>query len=128
MSKKVLIAEDQPDSRQLLADLMDIFKPFGVQVHVAVDGAQAFDIAMREKPDLLLLDVMMPGMSGLEVCEKLKGNPETSHGYIIMVSAKNTMEDRQQAARLGANEYITKPYEVTLLLERVQSALSIKLF
>jgi DNA-binding response OmpR family regulator len=125
MSKKILIAEDQPDSRHLLEDLMTLFQPFGVQVLTAVDGIQAYDIAAKERPNLLLLDIMMPGMSGLEVCQKLKSDPQTAGIYIVMVSAKNSLEDRQHAASLGANEYITKPFEVMHMLERVRYALGV---
>lgn len=125
MGKKILIAEDQPDSRVLLEDLMNIFRPFDVRVYTARDGVEAFNIAVREIPNVILLDIMMPGMSGFEVCEKLKTDPDTASIYIIMVSAHTAHEEREQAARMGADEYIVKPYDVTFMLERVQSALKV---
>jgi two-component system cell cycle response regulator len=123
--KKILIAEDQPDSRQLLEDILERFHPYGVMVLTARDGIEAFEIAQSAKPDLILLDIMMPGMSGYEVCEKLKANPDTEHTYIIMVSAKTQPEDRKQAAMVGADEYVTKPFDMGLIIERVQSVLGV---
>ncbi len=126
MGKKVLIAEDQPDSRQLLEDILEKFHPYGVRVFTAQDGAEAYEIALRELPDLILLDIMMPGMTGYEICEKVKANPETANTYIIMVSAKTQQEDRKQAAQVGADEYVTKPFDIHFVLERVGAALDVK--
>lgn len=126
MTKKVLIAEDQPDSRQLLEDIMDRFQPYGVTIFVARDGTEAYDIAQTERPDLILLDIMMPGMSGYEVCKKIKEDSDTASTYIIVISAKFQPEDRTQAALAGADEYVTKPFDVSLIMERVQSVLDIK--
>ena len=126
MTKKVLIAEDQPDSRQLLADIMEHFQPYGVSVFVARDGTEAYDIALKERPNLILLDIMMPGMSGYDICKRIKEDPEMSDTYIIVISARFQPEDRTQAALAGADEYVTKPYDVSLIMERVQSVLDIR--
>ena len=123
--KKILIAEDQPDSRQLLEDILERFHAYGVMVLTARDGIEAYEIAQQAKPSLILLDIMMPGMSGYEVCEKLKTDPETENTYIIMVSARTQPEDRRQAAQAGADEYVTKPFDLALIIERVQSVLGI---
>ena len=126
MGKKVLIAEDQGDSRQLLEDILQRFQPYSVRVFTAQDGVEAYEIAAREMPDLILLDVMMPGMTGYEICQKVKNDPETAHSYVIMVSAKTQPEDRMQAALAGADEYVTKPFDVHHIVERVGVALNVK--
>jgi len=127
MPKKVLIAEDQPDSRRLLADILTRFHPFGVETIVAHNGTEALEMARKERPDLILLDIMMPGMNGFEVCRSVKSDPELASAYIIMVSAKIQPEDRKEAAMAGADEYLTKPYDVNAVIERVQAALGVTL-
>ncbi len=127
MIKKVLIAEDQPDSRKLLADILGRFHPFGVETFTAHNGTEALALAQKEQPDLILLDIMMPGMDGFEVCRQVKGDPALAKAYIIMVSAKIQVEDRKEAARAGADEYLTKPYDVNAVIERVQAALGVTL-
>lgn len=127
MTKKVLVADDQPDSRRLLQDILTRFSTFGVETLVARDGNEAIQIAEKELPDLLLLDIMMPGMNGFEVCKKVKSNPQLAKTYIIMVSAKIQQEDRKEAAMAGADEYLTKPYDVNAIIERVQKVLGINL-
>jgi two-component system alkaline phosphatase synthesis response regulator PhoP len=123
--KKVLIAEDQPDGRQLLLDILEGFEDRGVQVFAASDGLEAMRLALSEKPDLLLLDVMMPGMDGFQVCQKVKSDPELAKAYIIMLTARWGFGDRERAAIAGADEYLTKPYEIDQVSERVEAALGI---
>ncbi len=125
VEKKVLIADDQFDTRQLLQDILEAFEPYGVKIMTAVSGDVAYEMACNEHPDLILLDVMMPGLSGYEVCQKLKEDPATQDMYIIMVSARFQSDDRTQAALVGADEYITKPYAVSLIMERVQAILGV---
>jgi two-component system, OmpR family, alkaline phosphatase synthesis response regulator PhoP len=126
MTKKILIADDNPTNRELLQDILERFKPWGLEILNAENGAQALDLAKQEKPQLILLDIMMPDMSGYEVSQKIKDDPELSEVYIIMVSAKTQQEDRKQAAHAGADEYITKPFDIRLVRERVQSILDLK--
>ena len=126
MGKSVLIAEDQPDSRQLMEHILMRFHPYGVRIFSARDGIEAHEIAEREAPDLILLDIMMPGMNGYEICRKVKANPETAHAHIIMVSARTQPEDRRQAALAGADEFVTKPFDTDHILERVGAALNVK--
>jgi DNA-binding response OmpR family regulator len=125
MVKKILVAEDDLDSRSLLLDVLKPFRRFNVEVIVAEDGEEAVMLAEREKPDLMLLDVMMPGMNGLEVCEKIKANPELVNTYIIMITSMATHQDRMNAVMVEADEYITKPYKINLILERVKQVLGV---
>lgn len=126
MSKKVLIADDNPTNRDLLSDILERFKPYGLEILNAVNGAEALEIAKKEKPELVLLDIMMPDVSGYEVCQKIKDDPELANVYVIMVSAKTQQEDRKQAVHAGADEYVTKPYDIRLVRERVQAILNLK--
>lgn len=123
MCKKILIAEDHPDSRQVLEELMGIFRNEDVRVFTARDGIEAYHIAKRERPNVMLLDIMMPGMDGFEVCSKLKESPATSAIYIVMITAKSEYEDRMRATLVGADDFITKPYDAVRLLQRVQQVL-----
>ena len=125
MAKKVLIVEDQPDSRRLLEDILKHFNSQEAVVLSARDGLEAHEIIQREKPDLILLDIMLPGMSGYELCEKIKANPETAKSYIIIISAKYQLEDRKEAIKRGADDYLVKPFDVQALLEQVRKVLGI---
>ena len=127
MPKKVLIAEDQPDSRQLMADIISRFRPYGVETITAANGSEALEMARKEKPALILLDMMMPGMSGLEVCQQIKTDPDLKATRVIVVSARVQPEDRRQAAEAGADEYLTKPFDINAMVERVQVALGVTL-
>ncbi len=126
MAKKVLIVDDNAANRDLLVDVLERFRPYGVEILSADNGSQALEIIEREAPDLVLLDIMMPQMSGYEVCQRIKANPALAGVYIIMVSAKTQQEDRRQAVQVGANEYVTKPFDIGLIRERVQAILDVK--
>ena len=128
MSKKVLIADDQPDSRRLLQDILARFTMVGVETIVARDGREAMSLAEQHKPDLILLDVMMPHHDGFEVCKWVKHHPDLANSYVIMVLAKIQPEDRKAAALAGADEYLTKPYDANAVIERMQKVLGVQLF
>ena len=126
MAIKILIADDNATNRELLQDVLERFKPWGLEILNATNGVEALDLAKKEKPELILLDIMMPDMSGYEVSKQIKGDPDLTNVYIIMVSAKTQQEDRKQAVLAGADEYITKPFDIRLVRERVQSILDLK--
>jgi DNA-binding response OmpR family regulator len=125
MARKILIAEDQPNNSQLLESILIRSHPHGVVVFTARDGAEAYEIALREHPDLILLDGTIPGMDGFEVCERLKSRSDTSGSYIIMMSAEFQPEHHAQAALLGADEYIVKPYDIELVIGRIEAVLGL---
>jgi DNA-binding response OmpR family regulator len=126
MIKKLLIADDNVENLELLVKVLQRFRASGLDILTATDGAEAYAVIQKEKPDLVLLDLMMPGMDGYEICRQVKANPETEHTYIIMVSAKTQAEDRRRAAQAGADEYVTKPFDIAHVLDRVRAVLNVK--
>ena len=125
VQKKVLVAEDQLDGRRLLLDILEGFEDRGVQVFAATNGLEAMRLALSEQPDLLLLDVTMPGMNGFQVCRKIKSDPKLAKTYVIMLTARWGARDREQAATAGSDEYLTKPYDIDQVSERIETALGI---
>jgi CheY-like chemotaxis protein len=119
----ILIVDDLPRNLQVLALLLD---KAGYRVSMAMDGAQALDMVRVEPPDLVLLDVMMPGMDGLEVCRRLKAHPATCELPVIFLTALAEPEDLEEGFRLGAVDYVTKPFRGGELLARVATHVNLK--
>jgi DNA-binding response OmpR family regulator len=125
MTKKILIVDDEPHIRALLEQTLEDLEDEGVELLTAGDGLEAWTAAQQERPDLIILDVMMPRMSGYEVCERIKSEPTLSDVYIIMLTAKGQAVDRQRGEQVGANEYVTKPFDPDYLIERAETLLGI---
>ena len=124
MTAQVLIVDDVPANVKLLeAKLSSEY----YNVITAKDGFEAIDMARTHKPDLILLDVMMPGMDGFETCRKLKEDPSISHIPVVMVTALSEKTDRIKGLEAGADDFITKPINDTALFARVRSLVRIKL-
>jgi len=119
----ILIVDDLPRNLQLLALLLD---KAGYRVSMAMDGARALDMVREEPPDLVLLDVMMSGMDGLETCRRLKADPASEGIPVIFLTAKAELEDLQEGFRLGAVDYVTKPFRGGELLARVATHVSLR--
>ena len=118
----VLVVDDTPVNIDLLSDILR--KDY--QVKAAVNGAKALEIARAEPaPDIILLDIMMPEMSGHEVCRQLKEDPNTADIPIIFVTAKSEVEDEKQGLDMGAVDYITKPFNPEIVEARVRNQLSL---
>ena len=117
---KILVAEDEKQIADMIA-----FKLTngGHKVIHAQDGEQAMTLAMTERPDLILLDVMMPGLNGLEVLRRLKGDPTMRSMPVIMVTAKGHERDVLNGLRGGAIDYVVKPFSLKELAARVELAL-----
>ena len=116
---KVLVVEDEPDIRELLVDILE---DAGHEVVVAEDGVTALREAHNHHPEIILLDVMMPVMDGLEVLEHLKSDPVTRSITVIMVTAKGQSQDEIKARFAGAWDYITKPFEANEVETKVTAA------
>lgn len=117
--KKILIVDDQPDNIIILKRHLSMYKS-----DTAINGETALILAETNKPDLILLDVMMPGMDGFTVAKRLKENPETADIPIIFVTAKTDVKSFVEGFDIGADEYVMKPYDPKLVRQIVDSKLS----
>ncbi len=115
---KILIVEDEPD---MVLGLKDNFEFEGYEVLTASDGQAGLERARSQKPDLVVLDIMLPRLSGLEVCKTLRG--EGFEGPIIMLTARGQEIDKVVGLELGADDYVTKPFSIRELLARVRAIL-----
>lgn len=124
---KILIVDDDPLIRNLLTQILEPFEKGGVELLTAENGLVAIEIVKKEKPELVLLDVMMPKMNGFEVCNILKNELGMHNCYIIMLTAKGQELDRQKADEFGAEFYITKPFNIHEIVKKVSEVLGIYL-
>ena len=122
-SSKVLAVDDNPQNLELLVAYLDTI---GCQVMTAQDGVDGLEKVQQFKPDLILLDVMMPRMSGFEACRKLKSAPETRDIPIVMVTALNELGDIERGVECGTDDFITKPVNRLELITRVKSLLRVR--
>jgi len=116
-NRTILVVDDEPQIRRVLRATLS---SNGYEVLEAKDGPEAIDMVIRERPDLILLDVNMPGMSGLEACSKIRLSYQ---GPIIMVTVRNTERDKVVALDAGADDYVVKPFAIGELLARIRAAL-----
>ncbi len=121
-SKKILAADDEP---HILRVVKDKLANAGFTVFTAVNGEEALQTARREKPDLILLDVMMPKVNGFEVCRTLRADPAFAAVPILLLTARGQEVDRRMGLEAGASEYITKPFSPRQLLQTVQEKLGL---
>ncbi len=119
---KLLLVDDAPTNLKLL---MNAFEDSGYELFLATNGRSALDIAKTERPDLVLLDIMMPEMNGYEVCERLIADKRTAEIPIIFITAKSEVEDETVGLSLGAVDYITKPFNASVVLARVKTHLAL---
>lgn len=119
----LLVVDDTPDNLLLMSGLLkDLYR-----VKIAANGAKALQIATGESPpDLILLDIMMPGMDGFEVCRRLKANPRSQHIPVLFLTAKSAVADEEQGFALGAVDFISKPISPPVVLARVKAQLALK--
>ena len=120
MAQKILIVDDNPDS---VAIMRSILENRGYHVHVAASGTEALQVVRKEPLDLVLLDVMMPEMSGIEVLQQIKDNSQTGRLAVILVTAKTHDEDVMVGYQYGADYYITKPFTAKQLVYGIELVL-----
>ena len=123
--KKILIVDDEPFIRTLLEETLEEFEDEGVELLVASNGIEGWNLIQQEQPNLIFLDVMMPKMSGYEVCQRIKQDNTLSDIYVIMLTAKGQEVDRERGQEVGADEYVTKPFDPDHIIERAQEVLGI---
>ena len=122
---KILIVDDEPHLRMLIQQTLEELEDEGVELLMAPDGEQALEIIREERPDLVFLDVMMPKKNGFDVCQTVKSEDGLSHICIILLTAKGQEFDRQRGQEVGADLYMTKPFDPDALLEKARSVLRI---
>lgn len=120
MSLRILVADDEPN---IVISLEYLLKREGYSVLLARDGQEALDVIARERPDLVLLDVMMPKKTGFEVCQAVRANAELQATKILMLTAKGRDTDIVKGLALGADAYMTKPFSTRELVQKVASLL-----
>ncbi|MCK4419050.1 response regulator [Candidatus Aerophobetes bacterium] len=119
--KKILIADDHPKAVELVRVTLE---GRNYEIVDASNGKETLKKARLEKPDLVLLDVVMPKMDGFEVCRKLKKDPQTKEIPIIMLTAKGQAVDKKKGRQIGARDYITKPFSPSALLVKIEEILT----
>lgn len=120
IKQSVLVVEDEEDIRELVS--YHLLKE-GYQVAAVPSGEDALRIAQAQPPDMILLDLMLPGIDGLAVCRELKNNPNTAGIVVLMLTAKGEEADIVTGLNMGANDYVTKPFSPKVLMARVRAAL-----
>ncbi len=121
---KILLVDDNLQNLELIQAYLE---GIPVEISTAVDGVEAIESIEANQPDLVLLDVMMPRMSGFEVCQKLKSNPDTRDIVVIMVTALHEVADYERAVESGTDDFLSKPVNKLELLTRVRSLLRVAL-
>ncbi|MBF5059434.1 response regulator transcription factor [Candidatus Neptunochlamydia vexilliferae] len=118
--KRILLIEDEEDIAALIKLQADLS---GYKLHVEVDGINGYRAVEREKPDLVIVDVMLPGQNGFDICRKIKSNPELKNIPVIILSAKGEELDVVLGLELGADDYVAKPFSPKILFSRIKAIL-----
>lgn len=120
--RRILIADDEHNIRHILDFSLNVE---GFDVISAQDGEEALALAASELPDLIIMDVMMPGCGGIEACRRLKQDPRTRPIPVVLLTARTSREDREAGQAAGAAEYVTKPFSPQKVIDLVQSILGV---
>ncbi|NDV42697.1 response regulator transcription factor [Flagellimonas sediminis] len=119
--KKILIVDDEPN---IVMSLEYAFKKKDFEVFIARDGTEALEIAEREIPDLILLDVMMPQMDGYETLKKIRESENLDHTKVVFLSAKSKEKDIEKGLKMGADGYMTKPFSIKKIISDVEEMIT----
>ena len=126
MDKKILIVDDEAHIRMLIGQTLEELEDEGVEFFTADNGQTALELIQSEKPNVVFLDVMMPKMNGMEVCRKVKLELGMTDVFIIILTAKGQELDKQKGQEVGADVYMTKPFDPEVLLNKAKEVLGIK--
>lgn len=126
MGQKILIVDDEPHIRMLIEQTLEDLEDDGVEFFTAENGEIALDIIQRENPQLVFLDVMMPKMNGMEVCRKVKKELQLADVFIVLLTAKGQELDRQKGNEVGADIYMTKPFDPEAILSKAKQILGVE--
>lgn len=125
MEQKILIVDDEAHIRMLIEQTLEELEDEGVEFLTAENGEIALEIIQAEKPNLVFLDVMMPKMNGMEVCRKVKKELEMKDVFIVLLTAKGQELDRLKGQQVGADVYMTKPFDPEVILNKAKEVLGI---
>jgi two-component system alkaline phosphatase synthesis response regulator PhoP len=125
MAKKILIVDDEAHIRMLIEQTLEELEDEGVEFLTADNGATALDIIQAETPELVFLDVMMPKMNGMEVCRRVKKELVIDNVFIVLLTAKGQELDRQKGQEVGADVYMTKPFDPEAILNKARTVLEL---
>jgi two-component system, OmpR family, alkaline phosphatase synthesis response regulator PhoP len=125
MEQKILIVDDEAHIRMLIGQTLEELEDEGVEFLTAENGEIALEIIQNEKPQLVFLDVMMPKMNGMEVCRRVKKELGIDNVCIVLLTAKGQETDRQKGLDVGADVYMTKPFDPEVLLNKAREVLGI---
>jgi len=125
MEQKILIVDDEAHIRMLIEQTLEELEDEGVEFLTAENGEIALDIIQKENPQLVFLDVMMPKMNGMEVCRRVKKELGMDKVFIVLLTAKGQETDRQKGLDVGADVYMTKPFDPEVLLGKAKEVLGI---
>lgn len=123
MSKKLLIVDDEPHIRMLIEQTLEELEDEDVAFLTAENGEEALEIIKSENPDLVFLDVMMPKMNGMEVCRRVKKDLLLNNIFIVLLTAKGQELDRLKGQEVGADVYMTKPFDPEIILAKAREVL-----
>ena len=123
MEQKILIVDDEAHIRMLIEQTLEDLEDEGVELLLAENGEQALELIQKEEPNLVFLDVMMPKMNGMEVCQKVKKELNLDHVFIILLTAKGQEVDRQKGLEMGADRYKNKPFDPDEMLAIAEEVL-----
>lgn len=126
MEKKILIVDDEAHIRMLIEQTLEELEEDGVEFLTAENGEIALEMIQKEKPQLVFLDVMMPKMNGMDVCKKVKKELGLHDVYIALLTAKGQELDRQKGQEVGADVYMTKPFDPEMILNKAREVLDLK--
>ncbi|HEX4373951.1 MAG TPA: response regulator [Puia sp.] len=126
MEQKLLIVDDEPHIRMLIEQTLEELEDEDVTFLMADNGEDALEIIKEEKPQLVFLDVMMPKMNGMEVCRRVKKELLLNDVYIVLLTAKGQELDRQKGHEVGADVYMTKPFDPEEILSKARTVLGLK--
>jgi DNA-binding response OmpR family regulator len=126
MEQKILIVDDEAHIRMLIEQTLEELEDEGVEFLTAENGEIALEIIQKESPKLVFLDVMMPKMNGMEVCRRVKKELELNDVFIVLLTAKGQELDRQRGQEVGADVYMTKPFDPEIILSKAKEVLGIE--
>lgn len=126
MEQKILIVDDEAHIRMLIEQTLEELEDEGVEFLTAENGEIALEIIQKENPKLVFLDVMMPKMNGMEVCRRVKKELQLNNVFIVLLTAKGQELDRQRGQEVGADVYMTKPFDPEIILSKAKEVLGIE--